>query len=155
YTIYGVNHTWGAKIPLVDSWYGPSNSAPFPTVDAGQVYIGDAWNGGTLTGGPGPYVLASKMVMNYNVPASGITNDLTNLNAMGNNPSSYLNGGEVYDSGGSNGDLTLFLEQSGDFPAIGVMPLWEEDALIKYDSNAAPIIFGNARRWLTFPWGLR
>ena len=155
YTLYGTNHPYGERYTS-RGWWGPSATPNPPTVDGGGIYLGDAWNNGTLTGGPFAYVASTSLVMNYAVtPTTCGATSLANLNAMGTNPMSYQGGGQQFGAGGTNGNLGLYLEQSGEAPTIGVMTDWDVCGLIRYDANAAAIIFGNAKRWMTFPMAWR
>lgn len=154
--LYGVNHPYGARYEY-RGWWGPSGAPNWPQVETHTAYIGDAFNDSTFAGGPGPYFKASKLIMNYNFAASIVTNAITCsagnacLGNMGTNPMSYLNGGAQFGAGGFDGNLQLYLETSGERGDIGVMPDWDTAALVRYNTDAPTIIFGNAQRWTSFP----
>lgn len=148
YTLYGTNHPFGTRFHY-RTWLGTDS----PTVQAGNVYLGATWNGGTLTGGPGTYLKASKLFMNYNVAASSVTNNLAVINSQGANPMGYLQC--AFQNGGSVGDINCYLETSGQRQDIGVIPDWDLEAITRYDANASIRIFTNADRWQTFPIYMR
>jgi hypothetical protein len=139
YKVYPINHPYGARFKY-RSVFGSAN---IPTVEAHQVYLGNAWNGSTLAGGPGTYLKATKLFMNYYFTASAVSNDLSNINLTGTNPTGYYLG--------LSGNYTHYLETSGERGEIGVIPDWDAIAITRYDANADTVIFDSASKWATFP----
>lgn len=151
WTLYGINQPYASRM----KFRGTYGSGAQPQADAGQVYLGSAWNNGTLTGGPGTYLIKTGLLNNYNFTASQANNSLTPIQNVGTNPMGYLGGGAQFESGGLMGNLQLYLETSGERADIGVVPDWDAQGVIRYDSNAAAVIFGNASRWATYPSAFR
>ena len=146
--LYGIAHTYGARFRF-RSWFGAQQAQP--EVDKGTLYVGHAWSNGSLQGGPASYFIGSMLLPNWQIQASSLRNDMSNIEARGSNPMAYYGGGLQFGSGGFMSDIQLYLETSGGRGDIGIIPEWDMAALVRYDKNATNRIFTNAERWASFP----
>jgi hypothetical protein len=151
YKIYGMCHPYGMRYTIRANW-SPSGTPSNLSVENGNLYLGNAWNNGTLTGGPAPYVIASKAILNYQTAASAITNP--NFASGPNNPTAF-NGGNIVGGGqsgnGTIGSWNMYQEATGNYIGVSPTPDTYVGALIRYDSNAAGAIFKNAATFMTLP----
>jgi hypothetical protein len=140
YTLFGTQLPYGASFKY-RTYVGFAHAQP--DVEQGQVYLGSAWDNGTLTGGPGTYLISTGAIFNYNFAPSvyNSTGDYAILASMGTNPSGY--------GAGQDGLSPLYLETTGGRADLGVIPDYNAGPFLRYDDKAAPIIFGQAARWGT------
>lgn len=139
WTIEGVGHQYGWR------WYedvhvgtkptnvcipGNHTSAVTPTTDALRDYL-----------------RSTSMVSNYQVAIGGVSHDMSFLNATRTGSATIrpftINGPE----GTRLGDVETDQGKSGSRDDIGYLPLWDVNAICKYDANGRRKIFENGR-WL-------
>lgn len=141
--IYGLNHpngsTWNSDNGGVQTlWYSGLQQPNLTT------YLGAAYNSGTLIGGPSTYIFqTAKVTRNYNTAASAVTNDVSELNLMGTNPTAYVSGSYQH---GNAGDIIMDMGRTGGRTEIGDVPGIYVGGLIKWDADGQRIIYENASK---------
>ena len=175
YHLLPINHPYGARVHFACDWMAGSNPAPLRTQN-GNLYLGNAWNGGAFTGGPGPYIRSTRLIPNYNLdvdpglsavasttPACPPNNAPAGNcgggqpNSQGNNPSAYGSTGTraaqfVCNAGVSIGSFPPDQQSSGDNGQIYMNPGWVTSGTFIYDSNGYQAIFQNVDHLASVPW---
>lgn len=150
YVLWGMTQQYGSR-HRQEAWFTGL------AVPRYNVNLGTLWNG--TSGGPSAYLISAGAILPYATPASAMTNSKTNLLTMGSNPVAFKANlgsttGQYQD--GLAGDLSMYLEASGERPDIGVEPDWVTSALVKYDGIGAAVGPGTAGPQVTgaYPWGV-
>lgn len=135
--MWGINHQYASKLPQQELWYGGSPAITAkPNIDS---TLGVAWNGGTLTGGPFDYFVATNWILPYTTAAADITNDMTNLNACGTNPTGWTHR--------LAGDIKMYMPETGGRGDIAPLPSWYVGGMIKAEANGKARIMGNGSKF--------
>lgn len=146
--IFGMNHQYAAAPKLPEIWYGGTPAISSRNLDS---TLGAAWNAGAGTGGPFTYFKECGIILPYSTLYSAVTNDVTNLDAQGTNPTGFsFPGGQ-----GRCGDITMYMPDVGGRPDIAPVPGWYVGGLIKNDTNGKRVIFENAQKATNIPWRWR
>jgi hypothetical protein len=163
YVFYPIRQPYGARTVLRCYW-APSGSPSNVDVEKGNLYLGEAWNGTGGNGiGPGTYVMQSRLLPNYNtlkVPgwlASTVNTPVASVD--GSNPSNVgyfpgtnsQAGNPICSAGMAGGQWVLYEQASGDYNGRSASPQTYIQALLKYDRNAAGVIFPGAARFMDIP----
>lgn len=127
-------------------------SSTVVTVKVQKSFASGTVTSASLTIGPFGYLQSTKMIPNYVTAPSTITNDLTNLNACGTNPTAYIS---TQVTNGNAGDILMYMPQVGGRPDIAPLPGWFVGALLRYDANAPSVIYGNADKGNLITWHWR
>ena len=171
YHLLPINHPYGSRVHFTCDWTNTGTAAPL-RVQNGNLYLGNAWNNGTLTGGPGPYFASSHAVLNYNIIAdpglSAIDNNCLpsgNISCsggganQGHNPSAYGSpagplAGSTTCTGSFNGNFTSDQQSSGGRGDIYMNPAWNVQGLFKWDQYGYQWMFQNVDHFAVGPWNV-
>jgi hypothetical protein len=180
YHFLPINHPYAARMRFSGNWVNAGSAAPL-RVQNGNLYLGDAWNGSTSLGGPGPYFRSAKALPNYNIGAPGNDPDMPTFAAtynncppseglsascngsilgwnQGHNPSAYGSVSSIPKTSACGGvTMGPYIgpqQSSGDNGFIYFHPSWNVIGAFKYDQYAALAIFEDSDKFAFSTWGM-